>query len=122
VGIGAFRDARAELGKWGGDSNERFIAHNTYMEIAAETGVMSLFIFIVIISTVLKGSLKSEKFFRESKYLYLEGITQALRIGLIGFLIASIFLSQQYSRFFYIFIGTLTSLKFIRKRIVESKI
>ena len=121
IGVGAFRDARATLGKL-----ERVdtvhVAHNTYLEILVETGVFNFFIYMLIIFTVLKGSIVSEKFFGEKGYPYIKSLSQALRIGFTGFLISSFFISMQYDRFFYIFCSILTSIKILREKIAETEI
>jgi len=121
VGIGAFRMARARLGKFERVDVEH-VAHNTYLEIATETGLVNLFIYIAIAFAVIKGSRDSEKFFVNGEYSYLKGISQGLRIGFIAFLFSGFFLSQQYYRFFYIFSGILTSIKILRYEMVKAKV
>ena len=119
VGLGAFPYAREKIAGRLEERDAKFIAHNTYIEIAAETGFINLFVFILIAFIVVKGSRNSEKFFEKSKHFYLKSLTQGLRIGFIAFLVSGVFMSQQYYRFFYIFVGVLTSIKILKEEMVD---
>jgi O-antigen ligase len=79
-----------------------YIAHNTYLELAAETGVPVLFLFLLLLwhtfrtlnrATTLGGS-------REGREL--ATWADGLRSGLLGFVVSASFISAQYEKMFWL--------------------
>jgi hypothetical protein len=96
IGLGNFKATTAELRVLASSSA---MAHNTYLEYAAELGIPALLIFLgVLISTffllenVRKGT--SEPFFRQ--------VALGLQAGLIGFAGSAFFLSAEYVKPFWL--------------------
>jgi putative inorganic carbon (HCO3(-)) transporter len=77
-------------------------AHSRYLEILAETGLLGMAVFSLILWRLFRGLWLSRQkaLFTEKKEL-MEIIT-AFGIGLVGFLTASIFLHDGYPRYFWI--------------------
>jgi O-antigen ligase len=83
MAIGYEREATGEAPKWQ-------VAHNAYVQIAAETGLAGFFLFLGLI-------LESLKTFSGSRAPDQDSMTIWLRTAFIGCLITSFFLSQGYS-------------------------
>jgi O-antigen ligase len=74
------------------------VAHNMYLEVLAEEGVIGLALFSAIIVFSLGCALRAAKEFVRRRDRGGEILARALAIGLIGMLAADFFLSQQYSK------------------------
>ena len=80
------------------DPSDRHYPHNLFLEVAAETGVIGLIVF----GAVLFAAWRTLRAAKE------DPIAEALQIGLVGFLIASLFLHFAFPRYLYLwfaFIG-----------------
>ena len=80
-------------------------AHCLYLEIAAETGLFGLIVFGVILISIFSGIQKSKRLLAEANLAEYWGMINAFGIGLIGYLICSIFLHLTYPRFFWLLVG-----------------
>jgi hypothetical protein len=78
------------------------IAHNTYLELAAEVGLPALVLFSLVVFTTFRA-LRSVAALRGSpEQTELAGWADGLRAGLLGFLVAGAFISAQYEKFFWL--------------------
>jgi putative inorganic carbon (hco3(-)) transporter len=75
-------------------------AHNSYIEVAAELGLVGIFVWISLIYLCFKGLVLVEKKNTTSKFYVL-----GLESGLFGFLAASFFLSRDYIVVLYILLA-----------------
>ena len=94
MAIGDYRQERGVLPRWQ-------TAHNSFIQIGAETGILGFIIFILMnvftyknFSFVAKNGLSTD----------LVGIGTTARIGFIGNLVCSFFLSQAYSIYWVFFV------------------
>ena len=85
-------------------SNQRS-PHNLYLETAAETGMVGLFAFAIMI-VVTFATIKSarDRFRRAEMFDYANMVT-GFGVALIGYLVAAIFIHAAFPRFFYLLIG-----------------
>jgi O-antigen ligase len=105
VGAGNFQIAdRHYLLRPGATTHAAYIlnapkaAHNAYLEVLAEGGIPALAMFLAIVGFSLRCTAKAWRAFRRSRDRELELVCYALFAGLVGFLAASFFLSQEYSK------------------------
>ncbi|OFW63496.1 MAG: hypothetical protein A2Z35_06575 [Actinobacteria bacterium RBG_19FT_COMBO_36_27] len=90
----------------------RYSAHNSYLGMGAETGVIGLLIFLLIIITSIWYCYSSERYFKtRDELLLFYKISQSMRFGLIGFAFCMIFLSEQFNLMLYQFIAIAAVLK-----------
>ena len=80
-------------------------AHNLYLEVAAERGVLGLLVFSSLIILTLRQAFVASKKFMESSRSDLSDLAIALGISFIAYLIAAIFLHDAYPRYFYLIVG-----------------
>jgi O-antigen ligase len=73
------------------------VAHNTYLEILAELGVVGLVLFLSILGCVLLIALKAVRTFAEAGDHALDIVSRAVFVALIGFLTAAFFGSREFS-------------------------
>jgi putative inorganic carbon (HCO3(-)) transporter len=86
-GLGTFMDysGRYSYGKYGG-----YYAHNSYLQIAAESGVFSLFLFLLFLGAIFYKGVKS--FLSRDNFILL-----GLICGVSGFLVHAFFDCHFYS-------------------------
>ncbi|MGH7324213.1 MAG: O-antigen ligase family protein [Candidatus Rokuibacteriota bacterium] len=78
-----------------------FIAHNSYLEIAAELGLPVLAVFLLLIASVFRG-LRGGIVAGGGEARELAAWAEGLRCGLAGFLVAGIFISAEYQKVFWL--------------------
>lgn len=80
-------------------------AHSLYLEIAAESGILGLFAFGLILNTAFAGLKSARNKFRAHGLDDYAFISEALTVSLIGYLTGSLFLHLGYPRYFWMLIG-----------------
>jgi O-antigen ligase len=102
VGLGRFKETTDEMGLF--QKNGGHIAHNVYIEYGAELGVLGLLLFLgIIISTYRSlGKVRREAIKRADELYF--AITSGMQTGLVGFCVASLFLSAEYQKTFWVII------------------
>ena len=80
-------------------------AHNLYLEIAAETGLLGLTVFGTLLAVTFHGLIKAYKYFEQAGYWHEANMVRAFTIGFIGYLAAASFLHAAYPRYFWLLLG-----------------
>ena len=78
-----------------------FIAHNTYIQIGAEQGLIVLALFMVIMVLAIRNCRFVE---RANPSPRIVSMAVAIRIGLLGFAVAAFFVSAPYMVFYWMLI------------------
>ena len=73
-----------------------FIAHNTYIEMAAEMGLPGLALFLAILLCTLRSLNRTRLLAEEAKSTLIYCAASGLRAGLVGFAVAMVFLSAEF--------------------------
>ena len=105
MAIGYAREDAEEIPKWQA-------AHNAYVQVLAETGLVGFAVFISIIIgclRVLSNCQKSKSTFGESQEW--RSIAGCIQIAFIGHLVTASFLTQGYSIFFTLFFAFSASIR-----------
>jgi O-antigen ligase len=79
-----------------------FIAHNSYLELAAELGLPVLLIFLLLVAASFRGLGRAVRPTTDPEGRELAAWAQGLGSGLIGFLVAGLFISAQYEKWFWL--------------------
>ena len=99
VGVGNFQPLIGQYARPGEDVGT--VAHNMYLEIAAEMGLPGLAIFVAILWSAFRTLRRVRRQTRRDGPLILYQSATGLEAGLIGFLAACFFVSAQYQRLFW---------------------
>jgi O-antigen ligase len=81
------------------------VAHNTYLEVLAEEGIPAFSVFLLIILASLNCMRLAALKFRSSDDDEMELISYGAFCGVLGFLAASFFLSEEYSKQLYLLLA-----------------
>ena len=81
------------------------VAHNTYLEVLAEEGIIGAAIFLAIVVSSLECARRAAVRFRKAGDEEMELISYGLLCGALGFLVASFFLSEEYSKQLYLLLA-----------------
>ncbi len=90
-------------------------AHNLYLEVAAETGVVGLATFLVLIIGAVQCIFWARRTFRQIGLKDGAHIVTGFGLGLLGYLTAALFIHGAYPRYFYLLIGLAFSLRQVVK-------
>jgi len=98
------------------------VAHNAYTEIAAESGMPALILFLMVLAGAFRNvnQVKKSRLYAEDQETRL--LTQALWASLAAFLAGSIFASTEYNLYPYLTVGyTCAMLRITRQSSAQSK-
>ncbi len=80
-------------------------AHNLYLQIASERGLLGLLAFAIMIFATFQTLLRTEIKLTRARMEDYAGIATAIGVSLTGYLIASVFLHDAYFRYFWVLLG-----------------
>jgi O-antigen ligase len=81
------------------------VAHNIYLHVLAEMGIVGLIGFVAILGFSLRCALRAGRIFERRKDFGMEVISRAAFVGLIGILTADFFASEQFSKQLWLLLG-----------------
>jgi O-antigen ligase len=73
-------------------------AHNTYLQVSAETGLPGLLLFLIVIGGCMGCALRAARIARRRNDVTLEGLSRSLFLAIVGLLAAYFFISQIHSK------------------------
>jgi len=80
-------------------------AHDLYLEIASETGLLGLFSFLLLVWGTLDSMWKAQRALAMKGLVSVSSMVAAFAFGLLGFLISALFIHAVYFRNFWVLIG-----------------
>jgi O-antigen ligase len=81
------------------------VAHNIYLHVLAEMGVVGLTAFLLIIGFALRCALRAARAFQRRGDPAMDLLSRAVFVGLIGILSADFFASEQFSKQLWLLLG-----------------
>jgi O-antigen ligase len=88
-----------------GDKVNRMIPHNSFIHCAAELGLLGLLPWVLLIYLSLRNTLFVSKDERSAELPLFRRCSEALFFALVGFVIASMFISKPYHPLLFILVG-----------------
>jgi O-antigen ligase len=102
VGLGNFRAVVLDYEEPG--ENIRLMAHNTYIELAAEMGIPVLLLFITMLLAGCRSLENVRQRARQSGQNGLRLCAQGMQAGLLGYAVAAAFLPGEYQKLLWLMI------------------
>ena len=86
------------------------VAHNTYVEVAAELGFPGLFAFLAVLGTTFlsAGRIRRDAEHRGARFI--AHVSQGVQAGLVGYAISAFFVSVQWQKFLWLLVFLSVSL------------
>jgi O-antigen ligase len=85
--------------------NQQRAAHNLYLEVAAEQGLVGLTILAFILYSLFAGLYRASKYFERSQLAVYGDMAQALLVAMAGYFTASLFLHNIFPYYLWMLIG-----------------
>jgi O-antigen ligase len=95
------------------------VAHNIYLHVLAEMGIVGLIGLVAILGFSLRVALRAARIFERRKDFGMEVISRAVFVGLVGILTADFFASEQFSKQLWLLLGLAPALLAIATRADE---
>jgi O-antigen ligase len=95
IGLGRYSTAAFEA------TGIRHVAHNTYIEIAAETGIPGLICFVCMIAASVRTLGKTIETAKARRLHFLYQASRGMQAGMVAFCVAAFFLSGEYFKLFW---------------------
>jgi len=98
IGLGVFKYEYIERAFTSGavETKAALFAHNAYIQIGAETGMIGLLLFILILFFSWIDLKDAEKNFQDKGDSVLSCLSLSIRMGLLGYMVSAIFLTQAF--------------------------
>jgi O-antigen ligase len=100
----------------GAGSNTERDAHNLYLEVAAEQGIIGLAVFVGLLATVWGRLRKAELLFAAADERRMTDLSVAVKVGFLGYLVTSLFLHGAYGYMLWLQVGMAVALVVIAQR------
>ena len=81
------------------------VAHNTYLHILAELGLVGFFLFMTIIGFAVNCALQAARWFRRAGDHHMELFARGAIVALVGILAADFFISEQFGKQLWLLLG-----------------
>jgi O-antigen ligase len=79
--------------------------HNLYLEVAAETGLLGLTVFLLLIGFAIRSIIYARKKFVQAGMDDYANLATGFLIAFIGYLLSAVFVHAAYPRYFFLLIG-----------------
>jgi O-antigen ligase len=88
-------------------------AHNLYLEVAAESGIVGLLAFGLILFSSLREIVLARRQFIEAKMTEYAAMTTAFGVGFLGYLAAAAFIHGAFQRYLFVLLGIAWGLRLV---------
>ena len=92
------------------------VAHNSYLQVLAELGIVGLALFLSIIGFAMWCALRAARWFARAGDTQMEIVARAMVVALVGILAADFFITEQYGKQLWILLGLGPALLGIARR------
>jgi putative inorganic carbon (hco3(-)) transporter len=96
-------------------------AHNLYLEILAETGMLGFSIFALIMGSCIQFMRKARTLFARHQFHDYAGMTVGYLGGFVAYFFAAIFIHNAFPRYFYLLLGIAFAINLVAQNAVTSK-
>ena len=96
-------------------------AHNLYLEVAAETGIVGLFAFGLILFSSLRDLVRARRHFMRANLADYAWLVTGFGIGFLGYLVAALFIHGAFQRYFHVLLGIAWSMPLVVQNTLREK-
>jgi O-antigen ligase len=97
------------------------VAHNTYLGVLAELGIVGLVAFGVVVMTILLLTRRATRLFARISSPELELVSRGVLVSLLGLLAAFVFLSGQLEKELWLLLGLGVALEAVARRSLRAR-
>ena len=101
VGLGSYKLKVAQYDTTGEVRREPHVAHNAYLEIAAEMGIPAFILYLVFMASAFFSLGRTRKRALRNDALELAAVVTGMQAALLGVWVAIFFVSAEYTRLFW---------------------
>jgi O-antigen ligase len=95
-------------------------AHNLYLEVLAETGIVGFAVVLIILITGFRTIYQARTAFTRAKLPDYAGMAAGFFAGLAGYFTAAMFIQNAFPRFFFVLLGIAFSLRLVAYNTIKS--
>jgi len=92
------------------------VAHNSYLQVLAELGIVGLALFLTILGFSIACALKAARWFGRAGDTQMEIAARGMVVALVGILAADFFITEQYGKQLWLLLGLGPALLGVAKR------
>jgi O-antigen ligase len=81
------------------------VAHNTYLQVLAELGIVGLSLFLAIIAFSIRCALHAARWFARHGDSQMELVARGMVVALVGVLAADFFISEHFGKHLWLLLG-----------------
>jgi O-antigen ligase len=81
------------------------VAHNTYLQILAELGIVGLTLFLTILGFSIRCAIRAARWFGNHGDTQMELVARGMVVALVGILAADFFISEQFGKQLWLLLG-----------------
>jgi O-antigen ligase len=96
-------------------------AHNLYLEVLAETGIVGFSIFALVMGSCIQVMRKARALFTRHGFHDYAGMTVGYFGGFVAYFTGAIFIHNAFPRYFYVLLGIALALRLVAQNTVASK-
>ncbi len=123
VGLNNYENSFGQYSRLSGLAMEtETAAHNLYLEVAAETGLVGLTVFMAMVIVSARTILQARKRFLAAGQADMVDLITGFGSGFFAYMFAAIFIHGAYPRYFYLLIGIALALDLVSRQAVKKKI
>jgi O-antigen ligase len=90
-------------------------AHNMFLEVVAEIGLIGFFIFSILLIAAFHSILTARNIFLAARQTDYAGMATGLFAGIFGYFVAAAFVHNAFPRFFYLLLGIAFAMDYVRR-------
>lgn len=90
-------------------------AHNMFLEVVAEIGLIGFFIFSILLIAAFHSILTARNIFLANRQMDYAGMATGLFAGVLGYFVAAAFVHNAFPRFFYLLLGIAFAMDYVRR-------
>lgn len=95
-------------------------AHNLYLEVAAETGIVGFSVFLFVLLSCFLSIFQARRKFKQANMEDYAQLTTGFMAGWLAYLVAAGFIHNAFPRYFYLLMGIALALRMVLENTIQS--